>query len=491
MSVHLSTGHWKKHLCRLASAMCVFPLALLLAAAQAPAHQRSAAAKTPSQFAEAQQLIGQGRLDEARQEIQAQLKQNPTSVEGFNLLGIVCSSKKDYPAALDAFEHALKLDPKSTKTRNNLANFYVAEQRPDLAEKEFRNILTLAPANRDANYNLGLLLPAKGTPVAALPYLERVRPQDVETRFNLVRAYLQAGKTAEGLKTATGLSAEKKDDVQLHFTLGVLLATEKQYNAAQLELEKANAAQPETFEILYNLGQVYLRKAEYAKAEAALNRALELKPESPETLYLMAQVYSDQARPVDALDLLVRAHKLAPQNTDIIFLMARVSMTQNYYEDAIPLLESGLKIDPQRADLHAALGESYFMSGKAEKSIDEFKKLVEVDPSARSYAFLGLSYRHLGRFDEARKYFDEGLKKDPRNPSCLFNIGFIEERQANYGKAEELFQAALKSNPDFSEALLELANLRIRDNTFHSMSVGGRFCGLLKKISYSIFSRRS
>src|ERR1700757_886280 len=28
-------------------------------------------------------------------------------------------------------------------------------------------------------------------------------------------------------------------------------------------------------------------------------------------------------------------------------------------------------------------------------------------------------------------------------------------------------------------------------STFHSMSVGGRFCGLLKKISYSIFRRRS
>src|SRR5207244_8064071 len=84
MSVHLSTGHWKKHLCRIASAMCAFPLAFVLAGAQVPVHQRSAAAKIPSQFAEAQQLIGQGRLDEARQEIQAQLKQNPTSVEGFN-----------------------------------------------------------------------------------------------------------------------------------------------------------------------------------------------------------------------------------------------------------------------------------------------------------------------------------------------------------------------------------------------------------------------
>src|SRR2546430_1240938 len=125
------------------------------------------------------------------------------------------------------------------------------------------------------------------------------------------------------------------------------------------------------------------------------------------------------------------------------------------------LVESGLKIAPQRVDLYAALGESYFMSGKAERAIEEFKTLIQLDPSPRSYTFMGLSYRHLGRFDEARKYFQEGLKKDPRNASCLFNLGYIEERQGNHTRAEELFQQALRSNPDFSEALLELANLRI------------------------------
>src|SRR3977135_3562968 len=260
---------------------------------------------------------------------------------------------------------------------------------------------------------------------------------------------------------ASELSTHNKDDVQLHFTLGVLLASEKQYRAAQLELEKANALKPETFEILYNLGQTYLRGGEYARAEQVLNRALKLKPDSPETLYLLAQVYADQTRAVDALDLLVRAHKLAPQNTDVIFLLARVSMSQNYFEDAIPLLESGLKIAPQRVDLHAALGESYFMSGKAERAIGEFKMLIQLDPSARSYAFMGLSDRHLGRFDEARKYFQDGLAQDPHNASCLFNMGYIEERQGNHPRAEELFQQALRSNPDFSEALLALANLRI------------------------------
>ena len=446
---------------------------LIVALARVTAQQPKAAsgharasAQSSSPFLEAETLLSQGAIEQAKEKIQEQLALHPASIEGYNLLGIVSSSEHDYPSALEAFRRALRLDPNSTKTHNNLGNLYVAQGKTDLAEKEFQRVLRLDPANRDANYNLGLLLMTKGAPAEAIPRFLRIRSPNVETRFNLIRAYLLAGRTAEGLKRANDLSVQSKDDVRIHFTLGLLLASARQYRMAQFELEKANALAPETSEILYNLGQVYLRSGDYAKAELVLGRALRLKPDSPDTLYLLAQVYQDQSRPVDALDLLVRAHKLAPENADIIFLLARVSMSQNYFEDAIPLLESGLKIAPKRADLHAALGESYFMSGKAEKAIDEFKTLIELDPSARSYAFMGLSYRHLGRFDEARKYFEQGLKLDRHNVSCLFNLGYIEERQGNVLAAEAYFQEALRSNPDFPEALVELANLRIEKKQF-------------------------
>jgi tetratricopeptide (TPR) repeat protein len=439
-------------------------------AAQQPTAQRSVpkqSAKSASPLlAEAKALLREGRVGDAKSKIQEELQRNPADAEAYDLLGFACVNEKDYGGALEAFQHALKLEPNSARTRNSIANVYVAQGKLDLAEQELRDVLRLAPTNRDANYDLGLVLLARGSPAKAIFYFQRVRPANLETRFNLTRAYLQAGRTAEGLKSGTELSNENKDDEQLHFTLGVLLASEKQYHAALLELEKANALQPETFEILYNLGQAYLRAGDHAKAELALNRALKLKPDSPETMYLLAQNYADQKKSVDALDLLARAHKLAPQNTDIIFLLARVSMTQNYFEDAIPLLESGLQFAPKRADLHAALGESYFMSGKTEKAIEEFKALIALDPSAASYAFMGLSYRHLGRFDEARKYFQEGLKLDRRNASCLFNMGYIEERQGNHAAAETFFQDALKANPNFSEALLELANLRIANKKF-------------------------
>jgi len=136
-------------------------------------------------------------------------------------------------------------------------------------------------------------------------------------------------------------------------------------------------------------------------------------------------------------------------------------MSQNYFEDAIPLLESGLQVAPQRTDLRAALGESYFMAGKVEKAIEEFKVLLDAEHSARSYSFLGLSYRNLGRFDEAKQYFQQGLKLDPHNTSCLFNLGFIAERQGDSAGADTMFEETLRANPNFPDALLELANLRM------------------------------
>ena len=462
-----NTGNWLKLVAILwMPAICFSPLSH---AAQQSTPHRAAAIQSPKlspQLQEAAALLNQGQIEEAKKKVQEELDRDPANVEAYNLLGILYTGQKDYANALDAFQHALKIDPKSSPTAINLGNLYLAQQKMDLAEKSFRGVLRVDPANSDANYNLGLLFMANRAPAEAIVHFQRVHPANVLSRFNLTRAYLEAGRTAEGLKTAAELSAQNADDVHLHFTLGVLLASEKQFRAAQLELEKANALQPETFETLFNLGQAYLRTADFSNAEAALNRALKLQPGSAEALYVLAQVEQAQSKSTDALDLLVRAHKLSPENTDIIFQLARVSMTQNYFEDAIPLLESGIKIAPQRADLHAALGESYFMSGKAEKAIEEFQKLIDLEPVAGSYAFMGLAYRHLGRFDEARRYFETGLKKDPHNISCLFNVGYIEERQGNHARAELLFLQVLRANPEYPEALLELANLRAESRKF-------------------------
>ena len=425
------------------------------------AYPQPSPASHSSDFDKAAALLEQRRLAEAKTAALDALEKHPASVEGYNLLGIIDASQKDSAGALEAFEKALKISPHSVKTLNNLGDLYLALKKPDLAEQEFRASLRLDPANQDGNYNLGALLMMQGKAAQAIPLFERIRPASNASSFNLVRAYFQTKRPADALRVAAELSTRSKEDVAVHFSLGALLASEKQYQAAQLEFERADALQPQTFEIVYNLGLAYLRDAQYANADLSLRRALKLKPDSVDAMYLLAQALRDESRPLDALDLLIRARKLAPQNADVIFLMAQISMSQNYFEDAIPLLESGLEIAPQRGDLLAALGESYFMAGKVDKAIEVFTKLLAVDHSARSYSFLGLSYRNLGRFDEAKQYFQHGLTLDLRNASCLFNLGFIAERQGDAAAAETYFQQTLKASPDFADALLELANMRM------------------------------
>jgi tetratricopeptide (TPR) repeat protein len=463
---------------RLPAAYCLLPAAgglrlgsfspAVYASTQKPS---GPASKTPPEakerFDEARRLLGGGYLENALASVQQGLKVAPDSVEGLNLLGIVYQQKRDYAQAVAAFEKALKVNPRSAETHNDLGNAYYAQQKLDLATEEFQKALGYEPANRDANYNLGLVLLAKHDPQGAITYLRRVRPaDDPQALFSLAQAYFATGQTEKALETARSLSGRAKSDVRVHFTLGVLLASQKQYAPAIHELEIADALEPGTLEILYNLGQAYLRTQKYAQAEEVLERAIASKPDSAETLYLLAQVDADQRKDLQALELLLRARKLAPRNTDIIFLMGRLSMMQSYFEDAIQLLEQGVKIDPQRADLHAALGESYFTVGKVDRAIQEFDTLIKLDPSARSYAFMGLCYRHLGRFDEAKKYFSLGLQSNPRNPACLFNLGYIENKQGNYAVAEKYLVQAIDADSNYGDALYELAGVKMAEKKY-------------------------
>lgn len=472
-------------------AVSLFPATRTAAAGAPPLPQEPAptAASADEHFAEAERLLHQGDTEGALAAAQAGLKVAPRSVKGLNLLGVIYGEKKDFAAAVAAFETALRVDPHSAVTHTDLGNIYFAEEKTDLAEKEFQATLREHPDDREANYNLGALLLAKKQPKLAITYFSRVKPQDAQVLFNLSQAYFASGQKAKGLQLANALSALAKDNVRAHFTLGVLLASDEEYPAAIHEFEAADALQPGTFEILHDLGEAYLKSGDNGRALEVLNRALKLQPDSAETLYLMAQASSNDGKDLNALDLLVKAHKLAPANTDVIFLMARLSMKQSFYADAIPLLEEGLKAVPKQARLLAALGECYFMVGKADQAKGVFQTLIKVAPSGNSYAFMGLWYRHQGQFDEAANYFERGLRTDPRNAACLYNLGYIATRQGRYDAGEKYLKQAMANQPDYSEALLELADLEIHQKKFEEALTLLHKCAQLDPNSASVYYR--
>jgi tetratricopeptide (TPR) repeat protein len=368
----------------------------------------------------------------------------------------------------------------------------LAQHTPKLAEVEIRAGLKLAPRSLEGLNLLGIALEEQNDFAGAMEAFRqalKINPRSTETQFNLAQAYLGAGQKEKGLELARSLSEQAKNDVRAHYTLGVLLAKLGQYSAAIHEFETADALQPGTFEILHDLGHAYLQSGGNEKALGILKRALKLSPDSVGTLYLMAQAYANEGKDLDALDSLVKARKLAPHDTDVIFLMARLSMKQSFYEDAIPLLKEGLKVDPQGPNLLAALGICYFSTGKIAKAKDIFQELLQVNRSARAYALMGLCYRYLGRFDEAEKYLEQGLKADPRDAACLYNMGYIESRQGHYDSGEKWLKQALEVDPNYYEALLELGSSKMRQRKFEEAVPLLRKCARLDPHPGTVYFR--
>jgi tetratricopeptide (TPR) repeat protein len=457
-------------------AVAAVPLSLPVHAQAGRSSEVPGRSPAADDFEEAKQMLQKGLLDEAAAAARRGLDRSPKSVLGLNLLGVIYQQQGKDAEAIPQFVRALAIKPDSVDTLNNLATSYAAQKRTDLAEQMFRKSLRLKPEDATANYDLGLLLLERNKAKESIPYLLRVRHPDVATRLNLVRAYFSSGNKVAGLATAERLSRSFPKDTKVHFSLGVLLGSHHQYQNAIHEFELANALEPQTFDILHDLGQAYLLNGQPAPAQEKLDQALHLQPDSADTLYLRARADTDLGKDVDALELLVRARKISPKNTDIVLLMARLSMKQQFFEDAIEVLKEGVQIDPRRADLHAALGESYFTVGKVEEAVKEFKTLVSLDPAPRSYALMGMCYRHLGQYDEAKRFLEESLKGDPENLPALFHLGMIAKTQRNPLLAEKYFERAVRADPNYADALLELAGVKMDQRRYEEAIPLLRLC---------------
>ncbi|MBK7667019.1 MAG: tetratricopeptide repeat protein [Sphingobacteriaceae bacterium] len=73
---------------------------------------------------------------------------------------------------------------------------------------------------------------------------------------------------------------------------------------------------------------------------------------------------------------------------------------------------------------------------------------------------LGSAYMNTGKIKAAVKTFEFMIKEHPKNISAYTNLGFIKISQSNVVEAEQLYNKALKLDPDYEPLLLNLAGLK-------------------------------
>lgn len=81
---------------------------------------------------------------------------------------------------------------------------------------------------------------------------------------------------------------------------------------------------------------------------------------------------------------------------------------------------------------------------------EAFIRVRSINPTlVFTYFKLGKAALMEKRFDDAERYYIQGLKADPTNAGLLFNLAGIYDQRQDFPKAIEYYQAAITADPDF------------------------------------------
>jgi tetratricopeptide (TPR) repeat protein len=116
-----------------------------------------------------------------------------------------------------------------------------------------------------------------------------------------------------------------------------------------------------------------------------------------------------------------------------------------------------LTLDPDLVDGHLAMGGVFNLSGDEHGALDEFAKVLELDPSnASAMIWQGQTYERLNRWVDAEQSFNRVFQVRPNYWLAYHELATVFNGQGKYQKAIKNFRAATLAAPGNSQAFANL-----------------------------------
>jgi type IV pilus assembly protein PilF len=134
-------------------------------------------------------------------------------------------------------------------------------------------------------------------------------------------------------------------------------------------------------------------------------------------------------------------------------------------------LNTALEADPNYATAHNGVALVYDRLNEPEKAEQHFKRAIELNPSdSAAQTNYGVFLCQRGRIDEGEKYFLKAVQNPLYNkPAMAYtNAGMCKLRADDPSGAEVYFRAALRADPRFGVALLNMAELSLDNEQYLS-----------------------
>jgi tetratricopeptide (TPR) repeat protein len=342
--------------------------------------------------------------------------------------GAALRDKKDYTRALIEFKNASSAMPKDAEPYYQMGITDLATGSVANGFQALRRAIELNPSHQQAQLKLAELMTASGNK----DMLEK------------------AAGSLETILSATPDNSEANDALALaEWKLG-------KADDAVGRLEDTLKKFPARLQSSVELARLKLSQKDWASAEQILQNAIASAPQSAAAELALGQLYMLSNQPAKAEAELRRATQLDAKNGSALMGLAAVQVAGKRMDEAEQTYRQvsalpGAEYKPE----HALF---LYREGKRDAALAEFEQLAKSDPndrSARSRLFA--AYVALGKNKAAQNVAAAALKKNPEDTDALFERAGLSMRGGNAVEAERDLKQVLHFKPDFAEGHLAMA----------------------------------
>ncbi len=388
------------------------------------------------------------KVDEARRDLREASALPEADFYVWYELGLLEADAGRTGEAIEALARAIEMDPDYANAHVARARLFKGAGRTAEAEREYREVLRLEPANREALDGIGEILFTErrfDDGVALLAPLHEKGSLDERGELVYGRFLHKAGKNEQALAVFGELMKTMGERPALLRVLSEMEIEEGRFRTACDHLKRLVELEPDRFDNYIGLLLIFYRavdgpsgpdeavEATDAERREYLAKAVSLaSDDTPEDYFLLGSILRKGGEAAEAERLLLKAERLDPKNENVALELAALYGHEGRFDDAlarvVPLYEKDQE-NPTLANLYGYL--------LAEKGV---------------------------KLDVAESLLGKALGSEPENGYFLDSLGWIRFKQGQYREARDVFLRAIDRVSDDAVIWEHLGDTYLRMN---------------------------
>lgn len=440
------------------------------------------------------------KQDEALREINSALKLRNNNPNYLETLANIYISRKDFAQAAETYEKILTLDSTYTYGLYSLARLYQELKMPAKAIVIYEKITNKLGYDFDVlNKMFDIYINYRDYTKAAevLENILTIDPFNLEIKNLLASLYLKTNQYEEARKVYEEIFTLNPDDKAVQTELVKIYFKQNESDKAFENFGRMLGKDSLGFWEKVQIGELYynLISQDKSSMEIAKNIFVMLNHDYPDhwiPYYYLGAIDVLNKNDIEYKGNFSKAIEFADTSREVFINVGFLYYQEGEISDALSTLDDGLNKFPEDYRLNYIKGLSLQRGNRETDAIPFFERAIELNPyDVGILSTLALAYDNQGDYTKSEEMYERALKIEPQNPLVLNNYAYnLSERNKNLDKALTMAKIAVgkeEGNASYLDTIgwiyFKLKNYKLARNFIEkSLAVNGNSAVVLEHL---------